>query len=120
MYTRDVFEAGHTEAELINRYGKRPWFLREPNAAPPASAFKIATKDTEGRGYNFPNTDPSEVHVRLPTAKSRRTENRMAELPMVGENVQLIEEAGEFKVLTVDLGGRKHPNTAILRVQWME
>lgn len=120
MYTRDVSGGGATEAELINRYGKRPWFLKEPNAAPPYAAFEISAKDSRGRGYNFPNTEPSEVHVRLPKAKARRTENRPAELPAVGEVVELAEGGGEFRVVSVDLGGRVHPNTAILSVEWIE
>ena len=120
MYTKDVSRGTFTEAQLIKRYGKRPWFLKEPNAAPPYYALKIASVDTLGRGYNFPGGLPSEVHVRLPKASSRRTENRPAELPTVGETIHLLDDDGKFSVLSVNLGGRVYPNTAILTVEWLE
>jgi hypothetical protein len=119
MYTKDVSAGSYTEDELFKRYGKRPWFLYgDPRAAPPFVAFKVASKDTRGRGYNFPNTSPTEVHVRLPKGKPGRTEDRPAELPEVGERVTLLKDAGEFLVEAVDLGGRRQPNTAILTVKW--
>jgi hypothetical protein len=118
MYTRDVSTGGYTPEQILAKYGTRPWFLKHPTAAPPYSAFKIAAEDTKGRGYNFPSTNNDEVHVRLPKARPRRTENRAAELPTVDEVVDLADGVGQFKVLSVDTGGRVHPNTAILRVLW--
>jgi hypothetical protein len=118
MYTRDISGGTYTADQIRLKYGKKPWFLKHPTAAPPYSAFKIAAEDTRGRGYNFPSTDSSAVHVRLPKARARRTENRAAELPVVGEVISLTTEEQEFKVLSVDTGGRKNPNTAILHVEW--
>jgi hypothetical protein len=119
MYTRDVSSAEFSENQLIVLYGKRPWFLRHPNAAPPYNHFRIAAEDEHGRGYNFPRTDPDEVHVRLPRANPRATEDRSSQLPIPGERIILREDSREFVVVSIDLGGRKLPNTAILHVEWL-
>jgi len=118
LYTQDVSSGNFTESQLISIYGRKPWFLIHPNAAPPFGAFRIAVKDLQGRGYNFPDTDANEVHVCLPKSDYKRTENRPAELPIPGELV-ILETGPQFVVTSLDLGGRKLSNTAILRVEWL-
>jgi hypothetical protein len=119
VYTRDVASGNFTEQQLITIYGRKPWFLIHPNAAPVYSHFRIAVEDEQGRGYNFPNTDVEEVHVRLPRATPRATEDRANQLPIVGERIVLKDGDRQFIVTSVDLGGRKHPTTAILHVEWL-
>jgi hypothetical protein len=118
LYNQDVSSGNFTEKQLIAIYGRRPWFVIHPYAAPAFGAFIVAIRDVLGRGYNFPDTDPNEVHVCLPKADYKRTDNRPVELPVPGEMI-VFQDGRQVIVESIDLGGRKLPNTAILHVQWL-
>lgn len=117
QYNRDV-NSGLSDALLLRRYGKRPWFLIDPNLPPPYSKFRIAIKDTAGRGYNFPLGETDTVHVRLPRAKPyRAVGDAHVELPEPDQVIKL-KDGRSFVVREIIVDATKRTNTAILRVQW--
>jgi len=118
QYNEELFSGELSEAALIKRYGREPWFLNYPDLPPPYSRFPVLVEDVQGRGYNFPRFEPELVHVRVPRHRDHELvgEPRL-EVPQPDEWVEL-KDGRKFLVKDTLYDARLRTNTAALRIEW--